>query len=123
MTIWQAVLFAFLGGVLLNLMPCVFPVLSLKALAVVKAAGLSLREKRIEGLLYTAGVIFHAWRSLRFQNAIWHAFVLLGAACHYTAVLDLVMSNGSVLYAEVEVDKPHALRFAESVSITLAASR
>jgi len=57
MTIWQAVLFAFLGGVLLNLMPCVFPVLSLKALAVVKASGLSLREKRIEGLLYTAGVM------------------------------------------------------------------
>ena len=38
-------------------------------------------------------------------------------------LLDLVMSNESVLYAEVEVDKPHALRFAESVSITLAASR
>ena len=38
-------------------------------------------------------------------------------------LLDLVMSNASVLYAEVEVDKPHALRFAESVSITLAASR
>lgn len=38
-------------------------------------------------------------------------------------LLDLVMSNESVLYAEVEVDKPHALRFAESVSITLSASR
>ncbi|VVO11222.1 dihydroneopterin triphosphate 2'-epimerase [Pseudomonas fluorescens] len=38
-------------------------------------------------------------------------------------ILDLVMANESVLYAEVEVDKPHALRFAESVSITLAASR
>ena len=38
-------------------------------------------------------------------------------------LLDLVMANQSVLYAEVEVDKPHALRFAESVSITLAASR
>ncbi|MBN2975453.1 dihydroneopterin triphosphate 2'-epimerase [Pseudomonas fluorescens] len=38
-------------------------------------------------------------------------------------LLDLVMCNESVLYAEVEVDKPHALRFAESVSITLAASR
>ena len=35
-------------------------------------------------------------------------------------ILDLVMANESVLYAEVEVDKPHALRFAESVSITLA---
>ncbi|AOE63937.1 dihydroneopterin triphosphate 2'-epimerase [Pseudomonas corrugata] len=38
-------------------------------------------------------------------------------------LLDLVMTNKSVHYAEVEVDKPHALRFAESVSITLAASR
>ena len=44
------------------------------------------------GALYTLGVIFHAWRRLRFQNAIWHAFVLLGAACHYTAVLDLVLA-------------------------------
>ena len=38
-------------------------------------------------------------------------------------ILDLVMSHPEVRYAEVEVDKPHALRFAESVSITLAAQR
>ncbi len=38
-------------------------------------------------------------------------------------LLDLVMSRPEVDYAEVEVDKPHALRFAESVSITLAGSR
>jgi len=44
------------------------------------------------GALYSFGVIFHAWQRLRFQNAIWHAFVLLGAACHYTAVLDLVLT-------------------------------
>jgi hemolysin III len=44
------------------------------------------------GVLYSLGVIFHAWQRLRFQNAIWHCFVLLGAACHYTAVLDLVMT-------------------------------
>jgi hemolysin III len=44
------------------------------------------------GVLYSLGVIFHAWQRLRFQNAIWHGFVLLGAACHYTAVLDLVMT-------------------------------
>ena len=44
------------------------------------------------GLLYSFGVIFHAWRRLRFQNAIWHSFVLLGAACHYTAVMDLVLT-------------------------------
>ena len=38
-------------------------------------------------------------------------------------VLDLVMAHSEVRYAEVEVDKPHALRFAESVSITLAGHR
>lgn len=43
------------------------------------------------GVLYSLGVIFHAWQRLRFQNAIWHCFVLLGAACHYTAILDLIV--------------------------------
>ena len=38
-------------------------------------------------------------------------------------LLDLVMAYEQVVYAEVEVDKPHALRFAESVSITLSAER
>src|SRR5215475_13180934 len=44
------------------------------------------------GALYSLGVIFHSWRRLRFQNVIWHCFVLLGAACHYTAVLALVLA-------------------------------
>jgi hemolysin III len=39
------------------------------------------------GILYSAGVIFHLWERLRFQNAIWHAFVLIAATCHYGAVL------------------------------------
>ena len=39
------------------------------------------------GVLYSTGVIFHRWRSLRFQNAIWHGFVLVAACCHYSAVL------------------------------------
>lgn len=47
----------------------------------------------IGGVLYSAGVIFHAWQRLRFQNAIWHGFVLLAAACHYSAVLDTVLAG------------------------------
>ena len=38
-------------------------------------------------------------------------------------LLDLVMRDAQVRYAEVEVDKPHALRFADSVSITLSQAR
>ena len=45
----------------------------------------------IGGVLYTTGVVFHLWESLRFQNAIWHAFVLIAAACHYGAVLDCMV--------------------------------
>jgi hemolysin III len=45
----------------------------------------------IGGLLYSAGVVFHVWERLRFQNAIWHGFVLLAASCHYAAVLDLII--------------------------------
>lgn len=38
------------------------------------------------GVLYSVGVIFHLWNSLKFQNAIWHGFVLAASACHFTAV-------------------------------------
>ncbi|MFZ2099132.1 MAG: hemolysin III family protein [Oricola sp.] len=38
------------------------------------------------GLLYTIGVVFHRWHGLKFQNAIWHGFVLAASACHFVAV-------------------------------------
>ena len=41
----------------------------------------------IGGIVYTAGVVFHVWERLRFQNAIWHGFVVTAAAIHYAAVL------------------------------------
>jgi thiol:disulfide interchange protein len=47
---------AVLGGLLLNVMPCVFPLLSLKALGLARA-GIDEREARREGLAYAAGVI------------------------------------------------------------------
>ena len=44
------------------------------------------------GLIYSVGVLFHVWERLRFQNAIWHAFVVAAAAVHYSAVLNSVVS-------------------------------
>src|SRR5699024_7279159 len=49
-----ALLLALAGGVLLNLMPCVFPVLSIKAMSFVGGAG---RDQRVHGLAYTAGIV------------------------------------------------------------------
>jgi hemolysin III len=39
------------------------------------------------GLIYVAGVPFHLWTSLRFQNAVWHSFVLVATCVFYSAVL------------------------------------
>lgn len=52
-----ALCLALLGGLILNLMPCVFPVLSLKALAVLKAQDASPRTQRAQALAYAAGAI------------------------------------------------------------------
>lgn len=53
----SALVFALLGGLVLNLMPCVFPVLSIKALGSVQLAHKHPGLARAHGLAYTAGVI------------------------------------------------------------------
>lgn len=50
----------------------------------------------IGGVIYSAGVIFHLWEKLRFQNAIWHAFVVTAAAIHYVAVLTAAVSPATL---------------------------
>ena len=55
-SLWLALAGALLGGLLLNIMPCVFPILSLKALALARAGGEE-RQARRDALAYTAGVV------------------------------------------------------------------
>ena len=54
---WQALLLAFLGGIVLNAMPCVFPILSLKLLSLARQAHGHRSEQLAHGLVYTAGVL------------------------------------------------------------------
>jgi thiol:disulfide interchange protein DsbD len=62
---WLAIatagLFALVGGTLLNLMPCVLPVLSIKALGVAEAAANDGRTARRHALLFSAGVLASMW--------------------------------------------------------------
>lgn len=51
------ILGAILGGLILNLMPCVFPVLSLKALSLASSKNISPSKQRMHGWAYTAGVV------------------------------------------------------------------
>jgi thiol:disulfide interchange protein DsbD len=52
---------AFLGGILLNLMPCVFPVLFLKGLALVQSSSQSRAHLRRHGLFYALGILLSFW--------------------------------------------------------------
>lgn len=56
LTLWAALLGALIGGMILNLMPCVFPVLALKVLSFSQHAD-DRRRLRLGGLAYTAGVV------------------------------------------------------------------
>lgn len=56
---WTALGGAILGGLILNLMPCVFPILSLKALSLARSGG-DARSAKVEALAYTAGAVLTA---------------------------------------------------------------
>lgn len=61
MTLGWALLFAFAGGLILNLMPCVFPVLSIKILSIARQSGDDPAVRRRHGFTFGAGVLVSFW--------------------------------------------------------------
>lgn len=43
------------------------------------------------GVTYSLGIVFHLWEKLKFQNAVWHVFVVTGASLHLWAVIDCMV--------------------------------
>lgn len=70
------VLYLVMGWLSVVLAGSLFAILPGSALALIAAGG----------LLYTVGVVFHVWESLKFANAIWHGFVLTASACFFIAI-------------------------------------
>ncbi len=107
----NALLFAFLGGLLLNLMPCVFPVLSLKAIGFLETPASQLRR---QGLLYTSGVLtsfgilsgllillqqsgaFIGW-GFQLQNTYFLGFLILLFTAMGLLLLDLIQLPSALL--------------------------
>lgn len=58
---FATLLLAVLGGVILNLMPCVFPVLGIKVVGFVNEAGSDRRKVTMHGLMFTLGVLLSFW--------------------------------------------------------------
>ncbi len=60
-TFWSAMFGAFVGGMLLNLMPCVFPVLGLKVMGFVQQSGSNPAKIRMHGIAFGAGLLVAMW--------------------------------------------------------------
>jgi hemolysin III len=43
------------------------------------------------GIVYSCGVVFFVWKGLRFQNAVWHGFVVTGAGLHFAALINCLV--------------------------------
>ncbi len=84
--LWQAIVFALLGGMVLNLMPCVFPVLSLKAFSFIAAKSKTEAGRKQEGWAYTAG--------------IWVSFMII------VAVLLAIKSGGAAIGWGFQLQEP-----------------
>lgn len=95
-------LMAFIGGMILNLMPCVFPIVSIKAFSVLKTSGQALLDIRKQNLAYSAGVIF--------------CFILMGL------LLSLLRSSGAYLGWGFQLQNPYVVFSLAVVFFILALS-
>ncbi len=90
--------FAFLGGLLLNLMPCVFPVLFLKGLALVNSSGEEKHKLRAHGFVYTAGILVSFWALVALLLGLRAAGATLGWGFQFQSPVFLSLMAGLLFF-------------------------
>jgi thiol:disulfide interchange protein DsbD len=89
---------AFLGGLLLNLMPCVFPVLFLKGLALVQSGNEERRTMRLHGLVYAAGILVSFWVLVAVLLGLRAAGATLGWGFQFQSPVFLALMAGLLFF-------------------------
>jgi thiol:disulfide interchange protein DsbD len=89
---------AFLGGLLLNLMPCVFPVLFLKGLSLVNSGSEERHRLRAHGLVYTAGILVSFWALVAVLLALRAAGSTLGWGFQFQSPVFLTLMAGLLFF-------------------------
>jgi thiol:disulfide interchange protein DsbD len=102
MAFWRTLLrvsgLAFLGGLLLNLMPCVFPVLFLKGLALVNSGNEERAKLRMHGLVYTAGILASFWALVGLLLVLRTAGATLGWGFQFQSPVFLSLMAGLLFF-------------------------
>ncbi len=89
---------AFVGGLLLNLMPCVFPVLFLKGLALVRSGNHERRTLRAHGFVYAAGIVVSFWVLVGVLLALRAAGAGLGWGFQFQSPVFLALMAGLLFF-------------------------
>jgi thiol:disulfide interchange protein DsbD len=89
---------AFLGGLLLNLMPCVFPVLFLKGLALVHTGHKELHKLRAHGLVYALGILVSFWALVGVLLGLRAAGATLGWGFQFQSPVFLSLMAGLLFF-------------------------
>ena len=97
-TLASTALFAFLGGLLLNLMPCVFPVLFLKGLALVNSGTEERHKLRAHGFIYTAGILISFWALVAALLGLRAAGAVLGWGFQFQSPVFLSLMAGLLFF-------------------------
>jgi thiol:disulfide interchange protein len=89
---------AFLGGLLLNLMPCVFPVLFLKGLALVNSGNEEKHKLRAHGFVYTTGILVSFWALVALLLGLRAAGATLGWGFQFQSPVFLSLMAGLLFF-------------------------
>jgi thiol:disulfide interchange protein DsbD len=89
---------AFLGGLLLNLMPCVFPVLFLKGLSLVNSGNEERHKLRAHGFVYTAGILASFWALVAVLLGLRAAGATLGWGFQFQSPVFLALMAGLLFF-------------------------
>lgn len=97
-SLWRILALAFLGGIILNLMPCVFPVLFLKGLALVNSGHHERHRLRAHGLVYTLGIVVSFWALVGVLLGLRAAGAHLGWGFQFQSPIFLFLMAGLLFF-------------------------
>jgi hemolysin III len=82
--LWSTLIYLFMGWLILIAFKPLVEALPVGSLIMLLAGGAA----------YSAGTVFYLWNRLPYHHAVWHLFVLAASACHFFAVLGVVVGRG-----------------------------
>ena len=89
---------AFMGGLILNLMPCVFPVLFIKGLSLINSGASERSKLRAHGLVYAAGILVSFWALVAALLALRTAGSHLGWGFQFQSPIFLSLMAGLLFF-------------------------